>query len=140
MVWVEKHTPSPFDDQPIDGLWFLSGDLLARKPNYRWAHGEKCPMIAFPSGLAFPLWEKTEHEDILVYLGDDLALPLHSTRDDAYSRVVLLAEQSGYRVDSIGKQGLRFFTRNPSLSLYVIYDNETQQLVDVQALGTPPLD
>jgi len=29
MSWYNKEAPTPFDNQPIDGLYFLSGDALA---------------------------------------------------------------------------------------------------------------
>ena len=30
MSWIEKGRPSPFDDKPIEGLYFLNGDAISR--------------------------------------------------------------------------------------------------------------
>ncbi|MHB8625525.1 MAG: hypothetical protein ACYDBJ_00680 [Aggregatilineales bacterium] len=138
MAWTPKEQPSAFDTLPIDGLFFLGGDLLFQKSTVDWTHGEKSPMIAFPSGLTFPLWEQTATEGVLVYLGGDVALPLNDNRDHAYLTVVLLAEQSGYRVRKLGENGLGFLTRDPSASLFVLYDNLAKRLVNVALLTERP--
>ena len=31
MSWIEKAQPTPFDDLPLPGLFFLDGDILARR-------------------------------------------------------------------------------------------------------------
>lgn len=132
MAWTEKAYPSPFDTQPIDGLFFLSGDLLARTPTFKWAKGEKCPMIAFPSGLTFPLWEATDNEDVIVNLGHNVALPLHGTREFAFRYTVHLAEESGFWVRPIGEDVLGFVRRKTGVGLYAVYDNQEARLVDVE--------
>src|SRR4051812_1383981 len=48
MGWIEKGEPSPFDQQPISGLFFLDGDLLAREFKQDWTKGQKFPTIVFP--------------------------------------------------------------------------------------------
>lgn len=57
MSWIEKGQSASFEHQPIDGLFFLHGDVIARHVGQNWTEGQKYPRIAFPSGLKFDLWE-----------------------------------------------------------------------------------
>ena len=57
MGWVEKDQPTPFDDLPLPGLWFLDGDAVAQKIGRDWTAGQKYSLVVFPSGEQFDLWE-----------------------------------------------------------------------------------
>jgi len=57
MSWTEKTHPTPFDNLPLPGLFFIDGDILARLIQRNWTAGQKLPMVAFPSGQEFELWE-----------------------------------------------------------------------------------
>jgi hypothetical protein len=63
MSWHEKDRPTPFDDKPIEGLWFLDGDILSRELNQSWTKGQKYPVIVFPSGQRCDLWESGDPQN-----------------------------------------------------------------------------
>ncbi len=60
MTWIEKDRPSPFDQQPITGLFFLDGDRFAEQLDIDRTAGQKQAMIAFPSGEQFAVWESLD--------------------------------------------------------------------------------
>ena len=98
MGWFKKEEPTPFDEMPLAGLFFLDGDLLARLVGRDWTVGEKLPMIAFPSGEEFQLWEGG-----IVHIFGEMDLLLKDTRDEAYSHASHIGEQCGYVVRPVGE-------------------------------------
>lgn len=132
MAWIEKAQSSPFDRRSIDGLFFLSGDLIADRPPFAWAKGEKCATIALPSGLTFTLWEATDNDEVLVNLGHNVAIPLFGTRDHAFVSTVLLAEESGFWVRPAGESLLGYVRPKTGRALVSVYDNEAKRLVNVE--------
>jgi hypothetical protein len=68
MAWLEKDQPTSFEDQPLEGLFFLHGDIIAEEVGRDWTKGHKYPRIAFPSGLKFDLWEG-RHSPIIHLFG-----------------------------------------------------------------------
>jgi hypothetical protein len=57
MGWIEKDKPTPFDDRPIEGLFFSMAICSPRLFERDWTVNQKYPMIAFPSGVERELWE-----------------------------------------------------------------------------------
>ena len=43
MSWTEKEKPTSFDDQPIPGMFYLDGDVVAEFVGRDWTRGEKYP-------------------------------------------------------------------------------------------------
>ena len=76
MAWIEKHQPTPFDNTPIDGLFFLDGDVLASIFLQDWTKGHMLPMIAFESGREFELWETGKPDRHIVHLFGEMDLVL----------------------------------------------------------------
>src|SRR5258707_6255952 len=110
MTWTEKEQPTLFDQQPISGLLFLDGDLIARTQEtdlpHDWAKefvGLKYPLVIFPSGAEASV-ATDEGGQILVCIHRQMRLPYFSDRDSAYERAVALAEdhQTVEKVDDTG--------------------------------------
>ncbi len=135
MAWVEKDTPTPFDGQPIEGLFYLDGDILAEYVGRDWTKGQKFPVIVFPSGEMYDLWESTDPAaGGIVHLFGELDLPLKSTRDEAYEIAAWTAEQVGYQVAKVDDQGLELVGLDSDDHLLVVYDQENGRIGDVRQL------
>lgn len=136
MAWVEKGTPTPFDQQPIAGLYFLDGDLIARACHglpERWANklrGHKHPFIHFPSGIDLEVTIDSSTGEVLIYVLQDLALAYHDTRDHAYARLHRLAEPH-WLMTKRGSEGLELFCGVPDDTVLITYDNQHRLMVDV---------
>ncbi len=132
MAWIEKDKPTPFDDQPIEGLFFLDGDLLARLFERDWTAGQKYPMIAFPSGEEYQLWEAANPAlGGIVHLFGELDLPLRTDREQAFQQAAYVAEQCGYVARTVGEHQLEVIGHDRDEHLLLTYDNERGLLTDV---------
>ena len=78
----------PIEDQPIHGLVFLDGDVLAERYRQDWSRGKKSPLIAFPSGTTRELLLGEPTANIVLF--GDLMLPHRVTLKQA---VTVLANQ-----------------------------------------------
>ena len=140
MAWVPKEHHSLFDTSPLSGVFFRDGDLLAKKLKVDWTKGEKSPMIAFPSGLTFPLWESSTPEGTIVHLFGELDLLLHDTCANAYQHVVGLAEQLGYLVEKVGTARLDVWGDDRTDHVLITYDDAARLMVNVEFIPLRPTD
>lgn len=132
MAWTEKHNPTSFDDQPIEGLFFLDGDLLARLFERDWTVGQKYPMVAFPSGEEYQLWESADPDmGGILHLFGEMDLPLRIDRDRASAQAEHIAAQCGYVTRSVGENQLEVIGHGRDEHLLLTYDNERGLLTDV---------
>ena len=134
MGWIEKDKPSPLDNQPIEGLFFLDGDAMARFVNRDWTEGYKLPLIAFPSGKEYELWPSGNPDTVAtVHLFGELDLALQGdTRDGAYERAYHIAEQCGYAVHKVGDNQLEVWGNDSDEHLLLTYDDEVRRMVNVE--------
>lgn len=144
MRWVEKAQPTPFDSQPIPGLYFLDGDQIARATGYEWAKGQKYPVILFPSGVSCDLWESHNPAAIaIVHLFGEMDLPLADTRDRAYEQAQDIARVCGYEAQKVGDNGLQVKGREPDEHRLIIYHETTGLMTDMlkvqEEAWTPPV-
>ncbi len=143
MTWVEKSQPTPFDEQPWPGLLFLDGDMLARVVGRDWTRGQKLPVMVFPSGMPFHLWEAgTPEAGAIVHVFGEMDLPFKDTRDRAFEQASEVAEQVGYAVQKVGEDGLEVWGHDEDEHFLITYDPETGQMrdiVQVKDTGERPL-
>lgn len=133
MGWVEKEQATPFDNLPIQGLFYLDGDMLARLIRRNWTVGEKLPMIAFPSGKECEVWETSNPEaEGIVHVFGEMDLPYRDTRDRAFEQANDIAEQCGYVVRKTGDDRLEVWGSDDDEHYAIIYDNTDRQMIDVQ--------
>ncbi len=131
MGWKEKTASFSFEQQPIAGLFFLDGDLIARaNPRLKWNKGMKYPMIEFPSGTVCELWESRDPTNGIVHIFGELDLPLKATHDEAFTRASDVAEQLGYLVRKAGEDTIEAVGSDDE-QIRIIYDNITHHLSDV---------
>jgi hypothetical protein len=143
MRWIEKEKPTPFDDQPISGLFFLDGDLIAntQEPGLTkdWAEefrGLKYPVVVFPSGAqASIVADAAQH--ISVCFLRDMRLPVYDIRDLAYERALALAEPE-QAVHNVGEDKLELQLGYPHDEyLLVTYDNQQGLMTNVEFVQKP---
>src|SRR5687768_7108115 len=106
MHWYEKPQPTPFDNLPIHGLSFLDGDTLSRLLGHEWTKGQKFPLIAFPSGIEFQIWENSSEREATVHFFGEMDLPYRSSRDEAFEYGSRIAEVIAYGVRKRGESQL----------------------------------
>jgi hypothetical protein len=137
MSWYHKEIQTQFEITPIDGLFFLDGDLIAREIGRDWTKGMKYPMVEFPSGTAFELWEigAAVHTDILHLFGE-MDVLLTSSRDEAFKTAREIAELVGYIALLHGDSQLELVGHDEGEHLLLTFDNERRTIVDVaQVIG-----
>jgi hypothetical protein len=128
MAWIEQTQSASFEHQPLPGLFFLHGDVIAEEVGRDWTRGQKYARIAFPSGLKFDLWEGRETP--IVHLFGELDLALHSSRDKAFEHAFGIGEQCGYLAAPVGENQLELIGYQDHLLL--TYDNQRQTMVNVE--------
>jgi hypothetical protein len=135
MSWIENDKPTPFDEQPVEGLFFLSGNQIAYELKGHWVHGQKYPMIAFPSGEECALWPAGNPEAIsIVHVFGELDLPLADTRDEAFERASSIAEQCGYLARKVREGQLEVWGHDEDEHFLLTYDDDQRRLADVEVV------
>jgi len=144
MAWSEKEKPSPLDNQPIPGLLFLDGDLIARtkEPDLAadWAEqykGLKYPVIVFPSGDSADISDVHPDQPTVAILRA-MRLPIYDTRDSAYETAQTLLEPD-WRVEKHGENQLDLWLGKPDGEyLRISYDNAQRLMTNMEHISTPP--
>lgn len=132
MGWSKKEEPTPFDGLPLSGLFFLDGDILARLWGRDWTVGEKFPMIAFPSGEEFQIWESSNPErGGIVHIFGEMDLPLKGTRDEAYAQACHVGEQCGYIARKIGDNQLEVWGNDDDEHFLITYNSQAGEIRDI---------
>jgi len=132
MGWLEKGQSAPFEHQPIDGLFFFDGDMLAKQFGTDWTRGQKYPMIAFTSGDQFELWNSSDPQNAIVHIFGELDLSLKDSRDEALPHVNYIAEQCGNIARPIGQEGIEVFGLDKDDHVVITYDANEQRMTDVR--------
>lgn len=149
MGWIEKRKSATFERLPIHGLVYLDGDLLARLIeernrgvefpifNPQWLKGQKFPMVEFPSGERFDLWEtKAEARGGIVHIFGEMDLPIWGqARDDAYSQADDIASEVGYIAHKRGDNGLEVMGYDRGEHYLITYDNTQRRIVNIEPIA-----
>lgn len=142
MSWVEKGRPTPFDAEPINqGFFYLDGDIVAQFVGRDWTTGQKLPMISFPSGEEFQIWESSAPAvGGIVHLFGEMDLPFKGDRDEAYETACHIAEECGYSAVKVGEYGLEVRGQDEEEHFLITYDPAAPQMLDVmpQRSHEPP--
>lgn len=132
MGWYKKEDPTPFDELPLAGLFFLDGDLLAKLVGRSWTVGEKYPMIAFPSEEEFELWESSKPErGGIIHIFGEMDLPLKGTREEALRIASHIGEQCGYIVQQVGNEQLAVWGNDDDEHFLITYDQQAGEIRDI---------
>lgn len=136
MSWKEKGAHTSFERTgfPIHGLFFLDGDIITCIIHGAKTEGLKYPMISFPSGEEFPLWEIGSPDQAIIHLFGELDLPLRIARDEAFLRAQAIANMLGYAVRSRGENRLDVWGQELDEQYTLTYDNSIPIVVDVTPL------
>ncbi len=135
MSWTEKGKPTPLDDRPIEGLYFLDGDQVARVVKRDWTKGYKYPLVVFPSGEERSLWESSDPDRLaVVHLFGEMDLALKSSRDEAFEAASDIAEQCGYLVRKVGEDQLEAWGHDIDEHLLITYDEETHRMANIEVI------
>lgn len=132
MGWYEKGQPTPFDELPIPGLWFLDGDIVAEIIQRDWTRSQKYPQVVFPYGEKFDIWESSNPAVWgIIHVFGEMDLPYRDSRDRAFEQAGHIAEQLGYMVRKIGEDGLEVWGHDDDEHFLITYDDETGQMADI---------
>ena len=139
MSWYEKSHITPLEslELPIHGLMFLDGDILAKLFGYKFLEGQKLPMIAFPSGSEFQIWESGQPGNGVVHLFGEMDLSYRSDRDSAYNHANNIAEQVGYLAHKVGDNQLEVIGQDDGEHYLITYDNAERRMVNVEKPSKP---
>lgn len=141
MGWTEKEQLTPFDNLPIPGLFFLDGDAIAQRIGRNWTLGQKYPVVVFPSGQRFDLWESSNLEAWgIVHVFGEMDLAYKSGRDEAFEAANHIAEQLGYLARKVGEDGLEVWGHDDEEHYLITYSNDTGQMVNIAPIESnePP--
>ena len=109
MPWLERQQQASFENQPINGLAFLHGDVVARQYQQEWVRGKKYPLITYPSGTTRELTQNEETANIVLF--GDVTLPFGITRAEAVKTLSAQPHQTPLRVHSF--EGSEFVVTHP---------------------------
>ena len=144
MAWYEKEKPTSLDNQDIWGLSFIVGDILAffyRGRAQEWLKGQKFPVVEFPSGEEFEIWEGGRSPIIHIYGEMDLAY--FDTRDEAYKIADQIAQACGYTSRKVGDHQIEVWGHDSDEHYLIEYDNDLGRMVDIRKIEDntehPPL-
>lgn len=129
MAWLEKQQSFPYEYSPIEGLFFLDGDLLSRKHNTNSVKGQKYPLLMLPSGEQCQLFDIRDPQNPKVHIFGEMDLPLFQSRDDAYIYAAKIAEAVGYVVHKADENAIDALSEEGKYR--IIYDAKTNRLSDV---------
>ena len=140
MSWIEKGQSASFEHEPIEGLYYIDGDVLATIYKPDWTKGQKYPKIAFSSGQEFDIWEGSGSPIVHIFPYGEMDLRLRDTRDNAYRYANSIAEQCGYLVAPVGDDQLELIGSDDDHFL-VTYDNERGVMANIEVVEDPhPID
>lgn len=136
MSWYEQAHSSPFEREPIEGVWLLYGDICARLWGRDWPQGMKRPSIVFPSGAMCELWGVRYP---IVHISDMVDLPLNEDRDTAFVTALEWNEDSYYSVFKVDDDQLEVWDHNTESVYRICYDNAQERISDVRWLDPAEL-
>lgn len=132
MGWIEKGQSAAFEHQPIEGLFLLDGDFLARKLKQPWTDGKKYPTVVFPSGAQCTLRESRDPINVIVHLFSDMDVLWRDNYDEA---LVGAASVGSYAVWPVGENGIEVIGRRHNEHVVITYDPVDHSLSDVVFLA-----
>ncbi|GAB5491996.1 MAG: hypothetical protein Phog2KO_22110 [Phototrophicaceae bacterium] len=137
MPWTKKEQSTPFDKLPIEGLHFLDGDVMAIAFQKAYLSGEKYPLIEFPSGSVFTIWENSNPSDVTVHLFGEMDLPHNQNREEAFETALKIADVLGYVVKKREDNQLELHGFADEEHFLLTYDNEQAHLDNVEPIAFP---
>lgn len=133
MPWYEKTQITPFDEMPIDGLFFVDGRRLAKAPILHYLEHQKLPIVVFPSGRQHILRAAADpHYLALVHLFGEFDLPYNTDRDEAQRLAQEIGGTLGYAVGAVGEDRLEVHGFDESDHVMLRYDNQVRQMLDIR--------
>ena len=139
MPWHEKNTIIPFDAEPPQGLYYLDGDLLAKRFNQDRTQGQKYSLITYPSGLQRELSLGPDNGSIVNIFGA-LSLPRKTNRDEGFETALEFGSQFGYTVAKRGENGLMVFNPYTAHGYAISYDNRARTIADIKRFPREAMD
>ena len=128
MPWYKKEQPTPFDNEPIPGLYFVDGRMLALLYNrdiYNISQ-QKYPYVEFPSGEEFPIWEGN-----VIHIFGEMDLSYYGSRDEALEHANDIAEACGYAVRGIDEDKIEVWGHDDGEHFLLTFDEQEKRLLDI---------
>lgn len=137
MSWFSKEQATPFDMRPIEGLFFVDGDMYSVVVERENRLGLKYPKISFPSGRAYEVYER-EEQQVWVHLFGEVAVPLFADRDRAFRHLQTLItplDKIAYFVHPFEADGVLIWGKTERERVLVSYDQSRQIIRDIQGVS-----
>ena len=100
-----------------------------------WTQGQKYPVVVFPSGGRFDLWETSNPEAWgIIHVFGEMDLAYKSGRDQAFEAAAHIAEQLGYLSRKVGEDGLEVWGHDDEEHYLITFDQDTGQMADIAPL------
>jgi hypothetical protein len=107
MPWYDKAETSPFENRPINGLFFLHGDVLAKRYHQEWLKSRNYPLINSPSDLNREIFGNGDSPlSSAINVFGAFWLPYTATRDEVYITAQALKAEHGHVITKRGKSDL----------------------------------
>lgn len=132
-MWHRKEDETRFDTTSIEGLFFVDGDIFERVNKREYGWGMKSPMILFPSGEDYVVWDQ---QLFLVSVRGAMDLPYFDTCQAAYERAQGFLNTGLSPIDYIEKldnSNLLLYSDPNSAGFIITYDNEAGRMVNIQS-------
>jgi hypothetical protein len=138
MTWVEQSRQLSFEQQPISGLAFLHGDVVARRYQQEWAAGKKYPLIHFPSGTSHELSEQSLRP--FLHLFGDLHIPHSATSQETIRLLTQQVISDGIQATWESRSRLLIVRPSTQRAYRLSYTFDGDQLTDVSLLPTDEME
>ena len=124
MPWYPKEQPTPFDTTPIEGLWFLHGDMIASHYGQEHARDRKYPLISCPSGIQREIGAHGVH------LFGTLRLPQSGGCLEAHNQLLRQAQDTDYQISALDDGKLSVINPYARCGYHIRYEND--RLADIR--------
>ena len=130
MTWVEKNRPTSVDETPIPGLFLVDGDMLYALRDDDRFRAQKCPAVAFPSGVVRVLNTGDILDTTTVQLFEELDVPVKA--DERHFRELIEGVLDwGYGATRVGDWEVELEDTISGERFRVVYDRITGYIQDV---------
>ncbi len=132
MPWLERQQQASFENQPINGLAFLHGDVVARQYQQEWVRGKKYPLISYPSGISREAFAQDETANILLF--GDVTLPYAVTRVQALQSLNEHPHQTRLRVQNFVGSSFEVINSETHRGYRLSFDARSNELSNLDCL------
>jgi len=133
MSWYRKEYETRFDTTPIEGLFFVDGNIFERVNKREYSWGMKSPRIVFPSGEDFEVWDERL---FMVAVGELMDLPFFDTCQAAFEHAqgfITTGLSPVNHIEKLDDAHLLLYSEPNSAGCIISYDNVAGRMTNIQS-------